>query len=359
MEYFNKYISNSIAGTSNQSFFISDNENKVGRVVYKPLNFGKFNYSFLFSNVIDSTYADGEISHKNLILDAWQIVNLKATSAILSSDNKITECREFSSVLFSGSESKIVAPGEFFSSDPIELEIKQNEYLLLEIEFKGKQIPFHPEIIIPTYLKQGDGWVSSLEMPVPGMIGIERKVNKKIAFLGDSITQGIGTPFNSYEHYASVAANIIGNSYSYWNLGIGYGRAEDISADGAWSFKAKQNDIVVLCCGVNDILHGNRSADHIKNSIETVIDKLNEARCKILLQTIPPFSYSEDKKVVWENINAYILNVLSKKVAYVFDNRNILSDQNEFHIAKYGAHPNSEGCKLWGEALAQAILKIL
>ncbi len=359
MEYFNKYCSNTIAGSSNQSFFISDDEIKVGRVVYKPFNFGKFNYSFLFSNIIDSTYADGSFSHKNLILDSWQIVSLKATAAILFPDNKIKGKGAFTPILFSGAPSKIVAPGEFFSSDPIELEVKEDEYLLLEIEFKGKQIPFHPELIIPTYLKQGDEWISSLEMPVPGMIGIEKEVKKKIAFLGDSITQGIGTPINSYEHYASVAANIIGTNCSYWNLGIGYARAEDISTDGAWSFKAKQNDIVVLCCGVNDILHGICSADYIKNCIETIVDKLNEAGCKILLQTVPPFSYDEDKKQVWESVNKYILEVLSKKVDSVFDNRYILSDENALHIAKYGPHPNSEGCKLWGEAIAKHIMKII
>ena len=70
------------------------------------------------------------------------------------------------------------------------------------------------------------------------------KPSEGIAFLGDSITQGVGTPDNAYTHWNALISKEIGEEYSYWNLGIGYARASDASTDGAWLNKAKNNDIV-------------------------------------------------------------------------------------------------------------------
>ena len=46
------------------------------------------------------------------------------------------------------------------------------------------------------------------------MVGIDAPTKKKIAFLGDSITQGCGTPVNAYEHWNAVFADLLGNDYS-------------------------------------------------------------------------------------------------------------------------------------------------
>ncbi len=70
---------------------------------------------------------------------------------------------------------------------------------------------------------------------------------------------------NSYEHWNAVVAENLGSQYGFWNLGLGYGRAADAATDGAWFFKAKQNDIVVVCYGVNDIFQGFTISEIQKN----------------------------------------------------------------------------------------------
>ena len=74
MKYFDEFNSNTYAGSGNQFYFnTNENEKYTGRVLYKISAGGKYNYSLLFSNIIDSTFADGSISHKNLICENWFI----------------------------------------------------------------------------------------------------------------------------------------------------------------------------------------------------------------------------------------------------------------------------------------------
>lgn len=173
-------------------------------------------------------------------------------------------------------------PGEFFTSDAMELEAKKDSYLCLEIEFCGSMIPYHEESILPVFEKDNGKWIPSKRVPFPGMIGCNRNVRARIGFLGDSITQGIGTAVNSYLHWNARVAEAIGPDYSYWNLGIGFGRAADAASDGAWLFKAKQMDMIVMCYGINDICQG-KEQEQIKKDLLTVVWKLQKAGVKVLI----------------------------------------------------------------------------
>ena len=149
MNFFDKYVSNTLAGSGNQCFFINEDDKKInkGRVYYKVFFGGKFKYSFLFSNILDSTFSDGSKSHKNLICNDWYITALNIGVCA-----KIENPQRLSAVTFGGSATKHVMPGEFFCTDEIEIEAKKGDYICLEISFKGKMIPYHEEIIIPTFV---------------------------------------------------------------------------------------------------------------------------------------------------------------------------------------------------------------
>lgn len=72
MDYFKNYVSNTLAGTSNRLFF--DNSDAKGTPsacmsFYKATAGGEFDYSILFSNAIDSTYAHGRNGKPNKILN--------------------------------------------------------------------------------------------------------------------------------------------------------------------------------------------------------------------------------------------------------------------------------------------------
>ena len=333
MNYFKKFTSNTYAGSGNQLHFSTNGEIKTGRIFYKISVGGRFRYSLLFSNIIDSTYADGTQSHANLICDSWHIFEMQISRC------KDFEPSNFTSLTFDGQTEKDVMPGEFYCSDPVEMEFMKDEYLCLEVTYSGNMIPYHEEAIIPSFVKENDEWIESKYVPFASMVGCDRKVKGKIAYLGDSITQGIGTEMNSYKHWNAILSEKLGDNYSYWNLGIGCGRANDGASDGAWLYKAKQNDIVFVCFGVNDILQG-QSETQIKTDLTRIIDILNETGIKVILQTIPPFDYKGDDITKWNNINLYIKNELSNKAYMFFDNTPYLGKKNEPHIAVYGGHPN-------------------
>jgi len=371
MEYFKKYTSNTIAGSGNQKLFImNENEIRTGRVFYKIAHSGKYNYSLLFSNITDSTYADGSFSHKNMICSSWKIIEARVArvSKDMSfenfTDEKVADeinskIDGFKTLTFSGKVEKTVAPGEFFYSDEIEMEFESGDYLCLEITFSGTVMSYHEESILPVFGKFADGWKYFKEMPFVGMVGCDRKVKARVGFLGDSITQGIGVEYNSYKHWNALLSEKLGDGYAYWNLGIGFARAEDMATNGAWMYKAKHNDIAFVCLGANDLIQG-IGAEKIISDLDKILDILmRENFEKIIWQTIPPIGYEDEKRVIWETVNAHIKNNISKKVDRVFDCSKVLgeSDKNP-HKNKYDLHPGEEGCALWAEALYEAVKDI-
>lgn len=361
MQYFKDYCSNTLAGTGNQFFFLTENESEIytGRLFYRIFQGGCYPYSLLFSNIIDSTYADGSVSHKNLICDSWHIE--KASVGICKDCNCdiMVPVGHFHPLTFGGKTNKEVMPGEFFSSDPVELEAASGDYLCLEISFRGRMIPYHEETLIPTFLLRDGKWIPSKHMPFPSMIGCQKKNALRIAFLGDSITQGIGVEANSYTHWNALLADKLGAKYSYWNLGLGCGRADDAASDGAWLFKAKQADVVILCFGVNDMGHG-FTALQIEKNLSFIVQQLSASGVRVVVQTIPPFDYSGDTIGLWEHVNAYIKGTLSNYCDLVFDVVPVLAKSPSCpHMAKYGGHPNAEGCAAWANALYPVLKEYL
>lgn len=369
MKFYQTYTSNTIAGTANQCFTTSAADCvRTGRAFYKIANGGEYEYALVFSNIVASTYSQGEVSRVNRVCDEWEILSMKvgrlpvgAIGADFEENGTYAEqATDFHTVTFSGSESKTVMPGEFYTTDPFVMAFEENEYLCLEVTFKGPMVPYHPETLIPTFRKTESGWTFHKEMPLADMVGIKRAVKTRVAYLGDSITQGCGTVLNAYEHWNAPLSKMLGSAYSFWNLGIGYGRAYDMATDGAWLFKAKQNDLVVLCCGVNDILHTqDLTAQQLIGHIETIVAALKAAGCRVLLQTIPPFDYIEEKRVKWEEVNNYIKTVMPQKVEAVFDVVPIIGLADAPHRSKYGAHPDGVGCAKWAEALYPVLKAVL
>lgn len=359
MEFFSKYTSNTLAGGGNQSFFTEEDPQKeiIGRIYYKVFAGGKYNYSFLFSNVTDSTFADGSHSRKNRILGEWKILSLKAGICSECGENNPVSPTLMYDVTFGGNPEKKVMPGEFFASDEVELDIKKGEYICLEIKFSGKEIPCHEESIIPSFRYENGVWAVSKHVPFPAMAGCDRKAELKIAFWGDSITQGIGTANNSYAHWNAILAEKLGERYAFWNLGLGYARADDAASLGAWYYKAKHSDVVFVCFGVNDALR-EFSADEIKKNLAIIVAELKAQGIKVILQTLPPFDYSGESLEKWNDVNTYIKDELSEYADLTFDNVPVLAaDMNNPQYAKFGGHPNAEGCRVWAEALYDFLMK--
>lgn len=358
-EYFNKMCSNSVAGSSVQTYFYPKNAQTeyTGRVFYRIKCSGKFNYSFLFQSLTDSSFPIANVSSSNFKVSEWEIV--KGYVAICDRIDNNINLNALNQIYFDGKAVKKIREGGFFFSDKISLDVKKGEYICLQITYKGKKIPHHFENTIPTFKLVSGEWVEDNQAIFASMIGCERQVKVRIGFLGDSITQGVGVENNSYENWCARLSEKLGDGYAFWNLGIGYGMANDCAKNNSWLYKAKQNDLVVVCFGVNDILRINDEATTKKDLLK-IVTVLKKNKRKVVLQTIPPFNYDEEKRVVWENLNTYIKNELAKKVDSVFDTVEFLKkDEQNPHLVKYGGHPNSEGCKLWAEKLYTVIKRFL
>lgn len=355
MKYFNKYKSNTLASSQNQSYFLSDNSNQKGRIFYRVFSGGEYEYSFMFSNSVDSTYADGAHSRVNLKCKDWKI-NYANVYIVNKDENDLSNPKiKYETILtFSASTEKTVISGEIFYSDPLMLKCEKDDYICLEIGFKGEQIPYFEEMIIPSYRYIDGKWILSKETPISCMVGCNRQVEKKVGFLGDSITEGIGVDMNSYEHWNAKIAEFVGEKYSYWNLGIGFARASDAASNGAWLNKAKEMDVVTVCLGVNDLGRG-YSATEIKCNLKSIVKILQDNNVKTILFTIPPFGYQEENLLIWKEVNSYILNEMSK-ITKVYDVVPIWGDKapNEQYPI-YGGHPNAEGCLKLAKDFAQKI----
>lgn len=374
MLYFERFSSNTVAGSGNQHWFsMPCGEVRVGRVFYKIAVGGAYAYSLLFSNIIDSTFAKGDESHKNLLCAPWHIhaarigrcrsIPEKPLDRLTMGDEGAAAdlaVGSWQTVTFNGQPEKTVMPGEFFTTDPLSFCFETGEYLCLELAFSGRVLPYHHETLLPVYRQTADGWRYDVHMPLPGMVGCDRSARKKIAFLGDSITQGIGTPPNSYAHWTARIAEKLGSAYACWNLGLGYARAGDAASDGAWLYKVKHNDVAVVCLGVNDIFHSGEDAVQIAAHITQIVGYLTAAGVEVVLQTVPPFDYTGAHREMWFAINARLRAELSDRVALFFDTVPVLAkSEQEPYAARFGGHPNAAGCSAWADALYDPLSALL
>ncbi|MEG1834592.1 MAG: SGNH/GDSL hydrolase family protein [Oscillospiraceae bacterium] len=348
---FNEFVSNTFAGTSNNYILKWENPQVVtGRIYYKICEYGEFNYKFLFSNTVDSTFDDGKVAYANLKGGKWKILSANVGDGG-KNPKKFNEAKLIP-LNFCEESQREVLEGEMFWSDEIRLNIPKGHYLVFEWTVEGNDIPYTPDKITPSFIKDGDKFKKSEEFPQPHLVACNRNTEKRIAFLGDSITQGLGTRYGKYEFWVSEIGKRLKNDVSVWNLGLGYGRASDAASDGAWLKKAKEMDLVSVCFGVNDILQG-RNEKEICDDLLSIANNLKDCGCEVGLFTVPAFDWSGENEKTWRAVNKYINEELSTIVDYVFDTVKIWGKKppND-NKSKYGPHPNGKG----GLALAKAFV---
>ena len=336
-------VSNTTAAGANQFFFESRPEEKhTCRVFYRVTVAGTHPYSLTFTNVLDSTYADGSVGRANLPCKPWVIHSLK----IAPCKGITEEALPFVTL----AEEVTVTAEKPYTTSPTELTVES--YLCIEMTFSGSMLPYHEETLLPILKKTEAGWQPTKKMPLPWLVGIQREVKGKIAFVGDSITQGIGTPMDSYTHWNALLTEKLKENYACHNLGIGYARAHDLATMGAWMEKVMEQDVIFLCLGANDILQG-YPEEQIKKDLADILAALKTAGKTVVLQAVPPFEYGEEKLAVWERVNHYVKETLAPKADLYFDPAGVLTADGKTPL--YGGHPNETGCALWAEALYQAV----
>ncbi len=348
----NSFSSNTIGAAANQTWFSLPRDTvRTGRVFFRIMVGGTYRYSLSFADTIDSTFADGSHSRAGMTLGGWTIHAANVARAAANTTDFTAIDTAFSPLTFDGEHEKTVAVGDVFSTDPVTLTFDKGDYLCLELVVSGDKLPCHAESVLPIYIQNDNTWVYDTALPLPFLVGCDRPVKRRIGFWGDSITQGIGTDINSYAHWNALIADKLGDENAYHNLGIGFGRASDAAAGGTWAAKAMENDVLFVCFGVNDLMQGADEQQLIAD-LTSIVDRLKAADKTVILQTIPPFDYAPAVAARWHAVNHHIQTVLCRKVDKVFDTVAVLGESEQApHKARFGGHPNAEGCKRWAEAL--------
>ncbi|QSF45719.1 SGNH/GDSL hydrolase family protein [Paenibacillus tianjinensis] len=336
---------------------------------------GSLTLKFWHSNSVDSTWDMGQEASGSERGGEWSIEEAYIADGGLVPDGAVAPGSQVP-VTFAGANSKAVAPGECFWSDEASLDLPEGHYLAftwtLRTAAPGKSFPFNVEgILVSAYDADGnlagqesvDTFAESDKLLVmPGYIGYKKQVAKKLVFLGDSITQGVRTEKDAYSYWAARIAEGLGTDYGLWNIGSGWGRAYDVAADGAWLNKAKQGDEVLIVLGVNDLDIGKRSAEELLGDLTNIIGKIKEANTStdIILSTVPPFNFTEERETYWRIVNDTILTNPPAGVDRVFDIAAVLSEpapadhriKPEYMSNEFDPHPNGNA----GKAVAEAFL---
>lgn len=344
---------------------------------------GSLTLKFWHSNAVDSTWDKGEMARAGLLGGPWMIEAAYVADGG-KEPNGAVESGTQTALTFGGSRSREVAPGETFWSDPVSVDLPEGHYLAFTWTIRtmqpGKSFPYNVEqMLVTAYDAPGNhadeesvgSFVLSDNMQVlPAFIGYEKQVNKRLLFFGDSITQGVRTAKDGYEYWVARIGEGLGPQYGVWNLGSGWARAYDAATNTAWLNKLKQQQgltsqetQIVLALGVNDLDIGERTAEQLLGDLQSIISVLKEkdASTEIILFTVPPFNFTEQREQEWRKVNETIRTASLPGVSRVFDIAAILSqpapnehvEQPKFMSNQFDPHPNG----IAGKAVAEAFLK--
>ena len=369
----------SVTVTSTAANFIM-NQQEPGTHTYRTYlrvrEYGKLDLKFWHSNAVDSTWNLGEEAVGGEPGGVWEIVGAYLADGGIELDGSVIENTQ-TAITFEGHVSKTVASGESFWSDEAQLELPEGHYLAftwtLRTSAPDKSFPFNVEGMLVTAYdapgnlaaqKSADFFTLSDNLLVlPSFIGYKKNVQKKLIFLGDSITQGVRTVKDAYAYWVSLIADGLGSDYGVWNIGSGWGRAYDVAADGPWLHKAKQGDEIIIVLGVNDLDIGQRSAEELLQDLTVIVSKLRSSNpeVNILLTTVPPFNFEGEREQAWRGINTSILTSPPAGVNRVFDIARVLSMpapndhriRPEYMSGTDDPHPNGTA----GKAVADEFLE--
>jgi lysophospholipase L1-like esterase len=341
------------------------------RTFVRPRASGPAQWVFWMSNATDSTFGPG-VPHPNETGAAWRIEAAYAGDGGTAHTGVVTGTSV--PLTFGGSATKEVQPGERFWSDPITLDLPADHDLVftwaLSTAVGGPSIPGTSAPFLTSYIATGKnlasqdantGFGASTDLLVaPQMFAIDRPITSRLCFLGDSITQGIGSTRDSYGYWVAKIADGLGPDVGVWNLGNGWARAADAASDGYWLAKAKQCTEVAVILGVNDIINSSRTADQILADLTTILGalKAHDPTTKTILFTVPTFNLGGGNYTTWKQVNDTIRAAPLPGADRVFDIAAVESrPAPDDGLLKVGytngdGHPNDTA----GTAIADAFL---
>jgi acyl-CoA thioesterase I len=190
--------------------------------------------------------------------------------------------------------------------------------------------------------------------------------NKKVACVGDSITEGFGLAWQSKRAYPAVLDSLLGPDYSVLNLGRSATTLRKKGDFPYWSCKefydvfAYNPDIIVLMLGTNDTKPQSWNEESFAIDYQALIDTFRTIPGKPKIYACLPVPVFKTKWGINDStITAaeipIIKNLAAKNNLPVIDLYHKMSDQVENFFD--GIHPDERGAKIMAGIIAEEIKK--
>lgn len=218
-------------------------------------------------------------------------------------------------VTFGGAPGIAIAPGADVSSDPVPLAVAARNPVAVSLHVVAAPVtvPQHPVALQTSYLVHGRDLtaapaIGAVAEAVPSwfvLTGLDVRAPRPVAAVvavGDSITDGVGSPIGAEERWSDALAGRLGNrggaaEMAVLNAGLAGNRlvADDPASDvdtplarfGADVAAAAGATDVVLNIGTNDLAAGRSAADVIAG-LQAFADRAHAEGKRLLLSTITP-----------------------------------------------------------------------
>ena len=321
---------------------------------------------------------------------AVEIKSAEIAIALTSGSSHIIDEQTNTQLLFGGSKTITIQPGELVVSDPINFTMtkRQNVAITLHFgDFPNNIITSHPGSRTTSYIAKGNtsdfrDAVTTAHWYIINAIEVERKDNARaIAILGNSITDGRGSTTDVQNRWTDILSrrlllNEKTENVAVLNMGLGGNCILEgglgPTARSRYSrdlFQQEGVKYVILFEGVNDLGgmgDAVAKADRIIEVYKGIIDEAHERGIKVYGATVMPFKgnnyYNGNHEQGRNKLNDWIKSYkgfdgVIDFADYMADSRDSEQMNPEYLFENDWLHPNSEGHRHMGESVNLKLFK--
>jgi lysophospholipase L1-like esterase len=180
----------------------------------------------------------------------------------------------------------------------------------------------------------------------------------RIAFLGDSITEGIGVNDAATERYSTVATRLLSNKHAgITEINLGQSSRALCQQDTGYAESVlKQNpDAVVIQWGVNDQYWGFSLAEFVAR-YDTLVAALRAAKPQmpiVVMTLIADFRWAENQDAWIGEANIALQEIAARYRCHLADAHRALDHQKMFYADSI--HPNTAGAEVLAKTVVAAL----
>jgi lysophospholipase L1-like esterase len=208
--------------------------------------------------------------------------------------------------------------------------------------------------------------LSILALPIIAEAEIAVKTGEKVAFLGDSITQGGWNDPKGYVRLTVAGLKANGVEIEVIPAGISGHKSNQMLERLERDVLSKKPQWMTLSCGVNDVWHGVKGVplEEYKKNIREIVDKCAEAKVKVVILTATVIKEQLDNADN-QKLAAYndFLRELAKEKQLPLADLNAMfqarikeaNTPDNKVLTKDGVHMNDAGNEVMAEGVLRAI----